>query len=105
MKFQKNKDGYIEVEYEGSYYFLDGKKWVRDFKIDNSTYYSNTGHNTTRKFIIPVGQLSRKQAEKQIKQLMAQYTDKEVFYDEIQSKLTRLLRKAKLDQLKNVEIL
>ena len=108
MKFQKNKDDYIEVKYEGVWYFLDGKDWVMDLKIDNSKYYSISQTKTVQKFIIPINNLTRKQAEKQIKELMLKYTKNiEWKNNNIQTKLTRLLRKAKLDQIKieNVEVL
>jgi len=111
MEFKKNKNGYLEIEYEGVNYFLDGKEWIIDIKINStyssSTWYSNTNHKTIKKFIIPTNGLSRKEAEKQIKQLMAEYKQpiKWGVNHKIQTTLTKLLRQEKLKELENVKIL
>ncbi len=94
--------GYIEVKYGRVWYFLDGDEWIMDFKINNVEYHLNSNFQT-RKFIIPVVNLSIKQAEKQLKTLMLQYTENVEWdinsHNIIQTKLTRALRKEKLNEM------
>jgi len=102
MKFQKNKDGFIEVEYNGLWYFKDGNQWILDFKIPNSNYYSTSDHPFVRRFVIPVGTLSTKEAQKVIRKVMKQY-EQPINFDgasKIQIKLNQLLREEKLNHIK-----
>lgn len=107
MIFQRNKKGYIEVEYEGNLYLLMDKIWhLSPTDVD---WYSTGEGTKTMKFTIPINNISREEAEKEIKRLMKSYQtfdDFDFYYKKerkLQLTLDRLLRQEKLKQIYSYE--
>ena len=100
MKFQKNKDGFWETQYEGCTYILIGRKWEINMKYGKSIWLTNsTPHK--RVFIIPTSKKTRKQAEADLKELLCKFKKDVNFnsYNETQCLISRAFRRAKLDEI------
>ncbi len=110
MKFQRNKEGYLECEYKGCTYSFVNDRWclcANDVELD-----WRTTHTLNKlKFTIPVNNISRKKAEKEIKKLLKSYKttiefDFELYTKKerkLQLKLNKLLRQEKLKLIYSYE--
>jgi len=85
------------------WYYNENRYWHQWFDFSNINW-NTTSHNipvSKRVFKIPIGSVSSKKAMKEIEKLMKSYEDDLWFPEDttLQTKLTRLVRKAKLDNI------
>lgn len=106
MKTQ-TKNGLFLIEYKNKWYYNENGHWYPWFELSENINWSitTTTSPTRRVFKIPVGNLSRKKANKLVKKISKSYKKDLWFPDDrkLQIEITRYIRKEKLKQIEECQ--